>query len=82
MFQFTIEERDRRWNKVRDGMAKQDLKALVICSQTGHFGTHTANLRYLANLKTEGYLVFPLEGEPTIITFSWQSSMKTAAPCG
>lgn len=78
MFQFTAEERDRRWQKVRNAMAERGLEALVICSQTGHFGTHTANLRYLANLKTEGYLAFPLQGEPTIFTFSWQSALKTA----
>ncbi len=69
MFEFTLEERDRRWNNVRQAMGKRGLGALVVWGSFGSNGTHNANLRYLSNVNTEGYLVFPLEGEPALITF-------------
>lgn len=86
MLQLTIEERDRRWEKVREEMAKRDLGTLVVWSSFGHHGTQCANLRYLTNAKSEGYLVFPVEGEPTIIKFvarsqpSWVTDFRCGHP--
>jgi Xaa-Pro aminopeptidase len=65
----TREERDRRWKKVRDAMKKRGFECLVVWGSTGGFGGLAANLRYLSNTTEQGYLVFPLEGEPTIFTF-------------
>lgn len=87
LFNLTLEEQDRRWKKIREAMGKRSLGALVVWSSIGHHGTHTANLRYLSNVKTEGYLIFPLEGEPTLFTFikrpqagSWVTDFRTGHP--
>lgn len=83
------EERERRWKKIREAMGKRGLGCLVV---VGTFGRHRdlyANLRYLSNadpVSTEGYLVFPLEGEPTLITFhgrphpSWIEDNRSGHP--
>jgi Xaa-Pro dipeptidase len=46
-----------------------------------------ANLKYLANVNTDGYLVFPLEGNPTLFSFleghepgSWIDDLRTGHP--
>lgn len=79
-------ERDRRWQKIRQAMKKRNLGALVVHGSLGSFGTHSANLRYLTNAITEGYVVFPLEGEPTLLTFVkkpkhyWISDWRSGHP--
>ena len=69
MFNLTLKERDRRWNKVREAMEKRELECLVIWGSYGRFGHFGANLRYLSNISAEGYLVFPLKGDPTRVQF-------------
>ncbi|MDP2931117.1 MAG: Xaa-Pro peptidase family protein [Chloroflexota bacterium] len=65
----TLEERDRRWKNIRDEMKRRDLACLVVWGSQGYWTGLAANIRYLANILDEGYLVFPLEGEPTLFTF-------------
>lgn len=65
----TQEERDRRWKKVREAMKMRGLDCLVVWGSTGGFGGLASNLRYLTNTTEQGYMVFPIEGEPTIFTF-------------
>jgi Xaa-Pro dipeptidase len=69
VYELDMKERDRRWKKVRDTMRKQGLDALVIWGFPGGNAAQCANFRYLANILSDGYLVFPLESEPTIVRF-------------
>jgi Xaa-Pro aminopeptidase len=76
IFEFGKEERDRRWQRVRDSMRKRGIEVLIIWAIAGYNSAECANFRYLSdmatygNLSYPGYLVFPLEGEPTIIGFA------------
>ncbi len=66
------QERERRWMKIREAMKQRGLGCLVVIGTFGRHRDLCANLRYLSNadpVTMEGYLVFPLEGEPTMITF-------------
>lgn len=65
----TKEEGARRWRLVRAEMTKRGLECLIIWGNFGRSGQMDANLRYLANAAIEGYLILPLQGEPTIFTF-------------
>jgi len=69
MFNLTLDERDRRWKKVREAMEKRRLECLVIWGSYGRFRHFDANLRYLSNISAEGYLVFPLKDDPTLVQF-------------
>jgi len=69
MFNLTLDERDRRWKKVRDAMEKRGLECLVIWGSYGRFRHFGANLKYLSNISAEGYLVFPLKEDPTLVLF-------------
>jgi len=57
-------------------MRKRGIGALIIWGFAGYNSSECANFRYLSNMPTfgnlsyPGYLVFPLEGEPTIIGFA------------
>ena len=62
-------ERDRRWNNIRDAMEKQQLDSLIIWGCTGRYRHFNASLRYLCNIHTEGYMVFPLKGDPALFGF-------------
>jgi Xaa-Pro dipeptidase len=80
------EERDRRWNNIRQAMEKQGLKCLIVWGSFGRFRHFNASLRYLSNFNTEGYMVFPLEGDPTLFTFQggyptpWVADNRTGHP--
>ena len=69
MFNLTLDERDRRWKKVREAMEKRGFECLVIWGSYGRFRHFGANLRYLSNISAEGYLVFPLKDDPTLVQF-------------
>jgi Xaa-Pro aminopeptidase len=69
MYPLTIEERDRRWRVVREAMERRKLDCLVVYGATGAYRHLAANLRYLSNVAVEGYVVFPLQGDPTLISF-------------
>jgi len=70
MFTLSLEERDRRWKRVREAMEKRGVGCLIVFGTNGFNRNLGANLRYLSNVVvTEGYFVFPLEREPTLITF-------------
>jgi Xaa-Pro aminopeptidase len=82
----TLEERDRRWKKVRGEMEKRGLECLIVWSSQGYWTGLAANQRYLTSILDEGYLVFPLEGEPTLFTFEvgflspWISDHRAGQP--
>ncbi len=87
MFSLTLEERDRRWQRVRGSMEERGLQCLIIWGSYGRFRHFGANLKYLSNVSAEGYLVFPLEGEPTLVLFfarpdpsAWVMDARTGHP--
>lgn len=90
-FRFTLEERDRRWELVRSVMQRRGIDWLVVSGFNTGFGGAIANLRWLTNLDCEGFLAFPLTGEPTLMAFeadaklsadpsSWVSDWRSDTP--
>jgi Xaa-Pro aminopeptidase len=70
---FSIIERDRRWNAVRDSMRRQNLDVIVTPQNSGHSADYQANTRYLTHCgggEPDLAAVFPLEGEVTAIATS------------
>jgi ectoine hydrolase len=76
LFELGKDERDRRYDKVRAGMQERGLGALVVYGFAGFDSSESSSFVYLTNistfscLATPGYLVFPSEGEPTMIGFA------------
>lgn len=67
---FSRAERDRRWSAVRNKMAERGLDCLVVTGSTEKWDHFFADVRYLSQIGgncTQGFVVFPLEGEPTCI---------------
>ncbi len=71
---FSLAERDRRWQAVREGMAEQRLDVIVTPQHTGHSTDFQSNTRYLTHCGGGGdsdiAAVFPLDGEVTAIATS------------
>lgn len=65
-------EREARWRKIRAGMSERGIDVLLITGSSARWNDMNANIRYVANyadpLSAEGYAVFPLRGEGTLIT--------------
>lgn len=59
-------ERDRRWKNVRDLMRSRNLEGLVV----GGFRGREHYESYLTDDYVEGLVIFPLEGEPTVLTWT------------
>ena len=68
---FSLAERDRRWQAVREKMAAQNLEVIVTPQNTGHSMDFQANTRYLTHCGGGGdadiAAVFPLKGDVTVI---------------
>src|SRR5512132_829719 len=71
---FSLVERDRRWNAVRELMRQHRLDVIVTPQNSGHSTDYQANSRYLTHVGGGGdadiAAVFPLEGEVTAIATS------------
>ena len=71
---FSLAERDRRWEAVRERMAEQNIDVIVTPQNTGHSMDFQANTRYLTHCGGGGdadiAAVFPLHGEVTAIATS------------
>lgn len=70
---FSIAERDRRWNAVRELMRRHNLDVIVTPQNSGHSADYQANTRYLTHCgggEPDLAAVFPLEGEITAIATS------------
>lgn len=78
---FTLEERERRWARVRGMMAEAGIDAIVCPNNTGHSTDFQANSRYLSHVGGGGdadiAVVFPLEGEVTAIATSAEPRWPT-----
>jgi Xaa-Pro aminopeptidase len=68
---FSLAERDRRWNAVRELMGRQNVDVIVTPNNTGHSMDFQANTRYLTHCGGGGdadvAAVFPLDGAVTAI---------------
>ena len=63
------DERDRRWNLVRTGMSGAGIDCLIIVGNTGLNLYRLADLQYLTGMAREGVLMFPLDGDPVMLSF-------------
>jgi Xaa-Pro dipeptidase len=69
---FSLEERDRRWKKVRDLMARDGIDLILCFPNTNRRDRGQQDSRYLTQLGEnceETTVVFPIEGETT----AWQT---------
>jgi Xaa-Pro aminopeptidase len=69
----SLQERDRRWQRVREMMLAQRLDCLIV----GGFRGREHYESYITDDYVEGAVVFPLEGEPTTLT--WTGSRVSRA---
>jgi Xaa-Pro aminopeptidase len=78
---FSLGERERRWQAVRDLMRRERLDVVVTPNNTGHSTDFQANTRYLTHCGGGGdadiAAVFPLEGEVTAIATTAQARWPT-----
>ncbi len=67
---FSLEERDRRWTRLRQDMREADLHALISLPNEGHWDQFGADTRYITQIggtQTEVGAVLPLEGDVTAV---------------
>src|SRR5712692_5804806 len=79
--QLSLQERDRRYEKVRAEMARQSIDCLLLPANTGRWEQLQADSRYLSSIggfATEVFTVFPLEGEVTAYVFNRAAWWKRA----
>jgi Xaa-Pro aminopeptidase len=73
----SMKERDRRWKRIRESMVIHGLDCLVVWGSDAMMGAWgEANFRYISGLNTNGgtgFVIFPLEAEPTAIV--WHPDM-------
>lgn len=76
VFELGKDERDRRWKNIREAMKKSSIASLIIWGFAGFDSCEGANFVYMTNVPTfgclalPGYLVFPAEGDPTMVGFA------------
>ena len=86
----SLEERDRRWARVRKAMAERGLACIVSPPNTGHWELFQADTRYLSSIGgncSETACVFPLESEVMAVVLNrpefwagaqdWVTDMRT-----
>lgn len=77
----TLEERDRRFARVREAMQQADLDALLVAGK-GHWWTGRGYLRYLTDFHLwghDGLLLLPLEDEPLLTLTSHAVAARIGA---
>jgi Xaa-Pro aminopeptidase len=78
---FSLAERDRRWQAVRELMRQRRIDVIVTPNNTGHSTDFQANTRYLTHCGGGGdadiAAVFPLDGEVTAIATTAQARWPT-----
>src|SRR5919199_6760171 len=71
---FSLAERDRRWNAVRERMARDGIDVIIAPPNPGNSTDWQADARYLSHcgggLDASIGCVFPLEAEPTVVATS------------
>jgi Xaa-Pro aminopeptidase len=70
--QVSLAERDRRWTRIRDEMAKRGVDCLLLNGNSGRWNEMNANIRYVAGyadpLSGTCYALFPAAGPGSLIT--------------
>lgn len=80
--QLSLQERDRRYKKVREAMAREGIDYLLLPANTSRWEQMMADSRYLTSVggfATEVFTVFPLEGEVTAFVYNragWWKQMQ------
>jgi Xaa-Pro aminopeptidase len=81
--QLSLEERDRRYHKTREEMARRGIDCLLLPANSGRWEQLQADSRYLTSIggfATEVFTVFPLQGEVTAYIFNragwWQKAQN------
>src|SRR5438093_5168339 len=77
--QLSIQERDRRYRKVREELARRGIDCLLLPANTGRWEQLQADSRYLSSIggcATEAFAAFPLEGEVTAYIFNREAWWK------
>src|SRR6516164_2300393 len=62
----SLAERDRRWTRVRGMMRERALEGLLVAG----FRAREMYETYISDDYNEGCVVFPLEGDPVVITWA------------
>lgn len=65
---FSLEERDRRWGRLRQKMAASQIDCLLIWSSNATYNMSSANMRYVTHTDSTGVCLFPRVGEPVIFS--------------
>ncbi len=79
--QLSLQERDRRYRKVREEMARRSIDCLLLPANSGRWEQLQADSRYLTSIggfATEVFTVFPLSGEATAYIFNRAGWWKQA----
>jgi Xaa-Pro aminopeptidase len=70
--QVSLDERDRRWMRIREEMAKRGVDCLLLNGNSGRWNEMNANIRYVCGyadpLSGTCYALFPAEGSGTLVT--------------
>ena len=81
--QLSLQERDRRYERVRAEMARQGIDCLLAPANTGRWEQLQADSHYLSSIggfATEVFTVFPLKGDVTAYIFNragwWKQAQK------
>src|SRR5581483_8108442 len=71
---FSLKERDRRWNAVKELMRQNNLDVIITPQNTGHSMDFQSNTRWLTHCGGGGdadiAAVFPLDGDVTVVATS------------
>jgi len=71
---FSLAERDRRWNLVREAMERENVDCVIAPNNTGHSTHFQAEARYLSHVGGGGdadvACVFPLQGDVAAVATS------------
>src|SRR3954447_25239556 len=82
---FTVAERDRRWRALREEMRNDGIDVLLATGNTGRYGHHTADARYITAYggnDLDPHAILPLDGEVTLIArgpCEWVSDIREYA---
>lgn len=81
--QLSLQERDRRYQKTREEMARRGIDCLLLPANSGRWEQLQADSRYLTSIggfATEVFTVFPLQGDVTAYIFNragwWQKAQN------
>jgi Xaa-Pro aminopeptidase len=61
----TLADRDRRWSRIREFLAKESLAAVIVAGLRGREGFEP----WVSNESIEGVVIFPAEGDPVHLTW-------------